>query len=138
MAKERTCIACKTNYTYCPNCSRADSLKEAWHTEFCSKDCKVLWHTATGYNANIISKEEAKKIISDLNLKNKEQYVACLQRDLDNIMIEKKPAPAVQKTVKATVAPKAAKTSVVEKTETIIAPKKAEIVHEVVNKTEEK
>lgn len=136
MAKERKCIACGTCYSYCPNCSKADSLKEAWYADFCSADCKNLWHTATGYNMGIISKDEAAKIISGLNLKNKSQYSTCLQKDLDNI-IGKKTTPAVQKAAKAPVAPKATKAPVVEKTEKTIVPEKAEASSEVVNKTEE-
>jgi len=117
MKKNRKCICCNTQYTYCPDCGGADRLKESWYSEFCSSECKDLWLTATKFNMQLVTKQEAAKIISDLNLKDKSEYVSCVQRDLKNILAEE-PKPKRTKT--------AAKEPVVKETES----------HEVVNKTE--
>lgn len=88
MRKNRKCICCSTEYSYCPDCNGVDKLKPSWHTEFCSEDCKDLWAAATKFNMDMISKEEAQEIIVNLNLKDKSEYVKCVQRDLDNIFDE--------------------------------------------------
>ena len=61
-------------------------MKPAWYAEFCCEDCKELWLTATKYNMQLVTKEEAAKIISGLTLKDKSEYVDCVQRDLTNIL----------------------------------------------------
>lgn len=88
--RERKCICCSDEYTYCPSCNWADRLKPSWYSEFCGEDCKELWMTATRFNMEMISKEDAKNIISALNLKDKSEYVACVQRDIENILGEKR------------------------------------------------
>lgn len=92
MARERACIACKTKYSYCPDCSRADALKPTWYSEFCSESCMTLWTTLTKFGMNLLSKSEAKEIISATNLKPIDAYVACVQRDYNKVMAaDKKP-----------------------------------------------
>lgn len=88
MRKNRKCICCSTQYCYCPDCGGVDRLKPSWYSEFCGEDCKDLWMAATRFNMKTISKEEAKKIILALNLKDKAEYVECVQKDLDNIVFE--------------------------------------------------
>lgn len=86
----KTCLACRTKYSYCPSCSRIDALKPSWASEFCSATCKDLWFTATRFNMNILTKAEAKSIILELDLKPIDQYAECVQRDFKNIMAEEK------------------------------------------------
>jgi hypothetical protein len=86
----RRCMACSTKYSYCPDCSRADALKPAWYSEFCSEPCKDLWLTLTRYNMSRLSKSEAKEAISSLELKPIDVYVACVQRDYAKVMAEEK------------------------------------------------
>lgn len=88
MVKNKKCLACQKSFSYCPDCSKVDALAPAWRSEFCCEDCKTLWSTATKFNMNKLTKAEAKAIISALELKPAEQYVACIQRDLKNIMSE--------------------------------------------------
>ena len=90
MARERTCIACKTNYNYCPACSRADALKPSWYSEFCSETCMTLWNTLTKYGMELLTKDEAKAIVSDLDIKPIDAYVYCVQRDYAKVMKEEK------------------------------------------------
>ena len=88
--KERKCLSCETSYEYCPNCSRADKLAPAWKAQFCSESCMTLWRTLTKFGMNIITKSEAKSIISDLDLKPINSYVLCVKRDYDKVMADEK------------------------------------------------
>ena len=85
--KNRTCLACSTKYSYCPTCG-TDRNKPSWHSQFCSENCMTLWTTATKFNMEMLTKAEAKEIISELNLKEHSEYVACVQRDLSVILAE--------------------------------------------------
>lgn len=88
MANIRKCFCCSTRYSYCPNCSGADRLKESWYATFCSEDCMTIWTTCTKFNMGRLTKSEAKEIISALTLKPTSEYVPCVQRDLGVIMKE--------------------------------------------------
>ena len=88
--KNRKCLCCSTSYSYCPDCSRVDALKESWYVEFCSSECKDLWKTLTRFGMGRLTKSEAKETISNLNLKPIESYVACVQRDYKKVMVEEK------------------------------------------------
>lgn len=88
MKKNRTCICCETQYSYCPNCGGTDRLKPSWYSEFCSEECKDIWDAATRYNMQLMSKQEAKSALSKYDLADVSKYVACVQRDLANILVE--------------------------------------------------
>lgn len=90
MVKNRKCLSCGTQFKYCPDCSRADALKPAWASQFCSESCATLWSTLTKFGMDRLTKSEAKSIISDLDLKSVESYSACVQRDLAKVMTEEK------------------------------------------------
>ena len=90
MVKNRKCLSCSTSYSYCPNCAGADRFAPTWKAEFCSESCKDLWLTATKYNMHLLSKDEAKSIISSLELKPIDNYVECVKRDYATIMTEEK------------------------------------------------
>lgn len=94
--KNRTCLCCSTKFSYCPDCSKKDALKPAWASEFCSEDCMTIWTTATKFNLGKLTKSEAKSIISALPLKPVEQYVKCVQRDLD-VILKEEPKPKVKR-----------------------------------------
>ena len=90
MVKNKQCLACGVKYKFCPDCSRADKLAPSWKSQFCSEDCMTLWMTATRYNMSRLTKDEAKEIISSLNLKPIDAYASCVQRDYAKIMFEEK------------------------------------------------
>lgn len=96
MAAKRKCLCCSTKYDFCPDCNRADRFKESWYSEFCSVECKDLWTTATKFNLGKLTKSEAKSIISELPLKPIEQYVKCVQRDLD-VILKEEPKPKAKR-----------------------------------------
>lgn len=155
--KSRKCSACKTSYSYCPDCIGADRLAPAWKSEFCCSECKDLWYTATKFNMGKLTKAEAKTIISALDLKPADQYVACIQRDLQNILAEE-PKPkrgkratlsifdeAIKPEIKAeTKLPEVAAPTVIEEITSVIEPVlteeiaiAADVSHEVVIEKEE-
>lgn len=143
MVKNKKCLACQKSFSYCPDCSKADALKPAWHSEFCSSDCKTLWSTATKFNMGKLTKAEAKAIISALELKPAEQYVSCIQRDLKNIMAEEPKPKRTRKTEPKLPEPVATPATIEEVTSVVepvlteeIAPV-ADVSNEVVNQTEE-
>lgn len=84
--KNRKCLSCSVEYSYCPNCSNSDKLAPSWKAEFCSEDCMTLWKTLTKYGMDRLTKSEAKSIISELELKPIESYVKCVQRDYKLVM----------------------------------------------------
>lgn len=88
----RTCLCCSTRYSYCPSCSGADRFAPTWKAEFCSETCKDLWYTATRYNMQKLTKQEAQDIIKSLPLKSTSEYVACVQRDL-GVILKEDPKP---------------------------------------------
>lgn len=100
MANTCKCFCCSTRYSYCPNCSGADRLKESWYATFCSEDCMTIWTTCTKFNMGRLTKSEAKEIISALTLKPTSEYVPCVQRDLGVIMKED-PKPKRSKRIAA-------------------------------------
>lgn len=97
MVKNRKCLACQTSYSYCPDCSRADKLAPTWKAQFCSEDCMNLWMALTRYNMSDLTKDEAKEIISSLDLKPIDIYVACVQRDYAKVMAEEKKSRKIKK-----------------------------------------
>ena len=87
-AKNKTCLACGTKFSYCPDCSQTDALKPAWASEFCSEDCATIWTTAVKFNLGKLTKPEAKFILSGIALKPMDQYAPCIQRDFNKILAE--------------------------------------------------
>ena len=128
MSSSRKCICCNEKYFYCPSCGK-DRLKPSWYATFCSEDCKDLWQSLSRFNMNKITKAEAKEIISNLNLKPKEEYVACVQRDLENIL---KPKRGKRVEVKPVEAPIVEPVEIEETPVTEII-EEATLSHEVVN-----
>ena len=118
--RDRKCICCQSKYQYCPTCS-TDKTKPTWMTEFCVETCKELWTTATKYNMQMLTKSEAKEIIEGLKLKERSEYVECVQKDLENILGEE-PAVIVEEPTPILVE------------EPVFTPKKKQKSHEVVTK----
>ena len=98
MANTCKCFCCSTRYSYCPNCSGADRLKESWYATFCSEDCMTIWTTCTKFNMGRLTKPEAKEIISTLTLKPASEYAPCVQRDL-GVILKEDPKPRRSKRV---------------------------------------
>lgn len=103
MAKNRKCISCGEKYSYCPTCSRAAALEPSWKSEFCSETCMTLWTILTKYGMEFLSKDEAKEIISNLDLKPIGVYADCVQRDYAKVMAEEKKLRKAHKKIEPVV-----------------------------------
>lgn len=102
-SKNRKCLSCGTKYSYCPSCSRIDALEPSWKSEFCSETCMTLWSTLTKYNMEFLTKDEAKDIVSALDLKSIDVYVSCVQRDYAKVMEEEKKSRKFSKKIEPVV-----------------------------------
>lgn len=102
--KNRQCLACHTRFSFCPDCSGVDRLAPSWRSQFCSESCQILWSTLTKFGMGNLTKQEAKEIISALDLKPIDSYVECVQRDYAKVMAEdKKPRKAKKPTIEIVV-----------------------------------
>ena len=124
MAKyNRQCRTCGSKYNYCPSCSKADALKEPWHSTFCCEDCRTIWKTLTKFSMGLLSKIEAKEILSKIELNPLETYAECVQRGLAKVMTEDEIV---------VVNEAAEEVAIVEQPELAL-----EEIHEIINITEE-
>ena len=114
--RTRECYLCGEKYSYCPTCSQ-DKSKPTWMIEFHEENCKTIFQACTDFNMKFLTKDEAKEVLSKCNLTNKTSFRTSVQNTLTAIFTEEK-KPAAEKVEKKSVAPKAAKTPVVEKTTT--------------------
>ena len=87
MAKKnnRTCIICKTQYYYCPNCG-SDAAKPTWYFIFDGKNCHDIYEVCTQYRDKEISAEDAYKLISKLDLSNIENFSESTRLQIEEIL----------------------------------------------------
>ena len=131
--RERKCLSCSTLYKYCPECSRVDALKPAWASQFCSETCMTLWSTLTKFGMNRLTKSETKSIISELDLKPIDTYVACVQRDYAKVMAEEKKSRRAHRKVEPIIEEVQSEQPIEVAMPAVIEPTE----HEVVNKENE-
>lgn len=85
--RKRECYLCGESYAYCGSCSQ-DRTKPSWMSEFHSENCKTIFDTCTRYNMGMLSKTEAKDVLSACNLTNKANFKSYVIRDLEVIFAE--------------------------------------------------
>ena len=108
MRHARKCYNCGEVYSYCPDCSDYRHLP-AWMETFHSESCKNAFDTCVKFNLGLISKDEAKSLLSACDLTNKANFREDVQRDIKTIFTEEKPveeAPVKEKPVEEKFAPK--------------------------------
>lgn len=69
MSYKRSCLMCGTEYEYCPYC-RQFERQPKWRTLFDREECKNLHDVTSKYLVKDLSKEEAMKKLSSINLKD--------------------------------------------------------------------
>lgn len=99
MKYERKCLCCGTSYSYCNNCYDFRNYP-LWMNSFHNENCKNIFETCTNYNFRLITKEQAKKDLSNYDLSNCANFNACVQRDLNTILAESKPSVEKKDSVK--------------------------------------
>lgn len=70
----RECLLCGTGYYYCHKCS-GDSDKPTWLISFCSEKCKDIYKTAMDVSHDVISKDDAFKILSKYTIEDYENEI---------------------------------------------------------------
>lgn len=86
MAKNnRVCKVCGSEYNFCPTCAGVTAT-EKYRTMFCSKNCRDVFHTISRYFVKDVSKDEAKEILSSLDLSKRNNFNDAVKSDIDEIM----------------------------------------------------
>lgn len=81
----RTCIICKAQYHYCPNCG-ADAGKPTWYFIFDGQNCHDIYEVCTQYRDKEIDAETAYALISKLDLSNMENFVESTRLQIEEII----------------------------------------------------
>lgn len=86
MAKKnnRTCIICKNEYHYCPNCG-ADAGKPTWYFIFDGQNCHDIYEVCTQYRDKEIDAAKAYELISKLDLSKIENFSESTQLQIAEI-----------------------------------------------------
>ena len=87
MANNRICLTCGKAYEYCGSCPSSLNLP-VWKNLFDTENCKTVFETVSDYAQKVITKEVAKKKLSncDISINYKEN----IQKYLDDIVAEQK------------------------------------------------
>lgn len=86
MAKNnRVCKVCGSEYSFCPTCAGVTAT-EKYRTMFCSKNCRDVFHTLSRYIVKDVTKDEAKEILSSLDLSKRNKFSDAIKADIDEIM----------------------------------------------------
>lgn len=95
--KQRTCIVCRSKYSYCPVCGE-DRNKPTWYAVCCSEECHTVLRAIADYTNKVISKEEANGILSQID-KSKLDTMCVYTDSINEIMGKKtkKKASAAEK-----------------------------------------
>lgn len=104
MKYERKCICCGEKYSYCNNCYDFRNLP-LWMNSFHDENCKDIFQICTDYNFKLLTREQAKEMLSKCDLSNRANFSACIQRDLKVILGENKPAVEEQSKKKEAAKP---------------------------------
>ena len=82
----KTCICCQKKYTFCLNCSDFDHLPR-WMAIYHDENCKKISDVVSNYNFNHITKEQAREILDQCDLSNKENFNKMVKETIDEIYI---------------------------------------------------
>lgn len=104
MANNRKCILCKKEYNYCPNCNK-DRNKPTWYRLYCSQACHDIFDILNNYNFKLITKEEAKMLLSKCDLSIVSELNDHYRAEIESLMAEpkkKKEIPTIENPVEQT------------------------------------
>ena len=87
MAKKnnRVCKTCGESYSFCPTCAGVTAT-EKYRTMFCSKNCRDVFHTLSKYTIGVVTKDEAKEVLSSLDLSKQGKFSEQIKTDVEEIM----------------------------------------------------
>lgn len=85
----RKCICCGKEYDYCPHCGDYKN-QPRWKMNYDDIGCYTAFQTATDYLAGVISKDDAKTALSEVELANRKKFIESVAKIVDEILDEKK------------------------------------------------
>lgn len=65
--KNRVCMICREQYSYCPSCSE-DSGKPLWMTLFCCEDCHTVYEVLNDYGFGKLSARDAFDLLKGVDM----------------------------------------------------------------------
>ena len=74
---DRKCIICCKEYKFCGHCSDQDRKHETWRYNYCSEQCRNIFH---------ILSLNAKKMLSQNDLSNLESFREDFKKQIQDIM----------------------------------------------------
>lgn len=83
----KKCVTCGKEYSYCPGCKRAD-IENMWKNIYCSENCRKIFRLMTDYCSGHVTKEEAKQVLLECDLSNKEHFKPSIAKRIDEIFAE--------------------------------------------------
>lgn len=96
MARMRKCHLCGKEYKYCNTCEE-DKYAPVWKSTFHSENCAKIFKCAVDFGVSLITKEEAKSILLECDLTDKESFREDVQNAISEIMKEQDPEPEDKK-----------------------------------------
>lgn len=84
-----TCIICGKKYHLCISCERTKATWKKWKIITDSENCYNIYNVVNDYNFNKISKEEARNLLEQLDLKEVSTFNENVQELIKDIMAEK-------------------------------------------------
>lgn len=106
----RTCVVCGAVYNYCPSCA-SDKTKPRWMATYDKESCRTIMNAIANWKANILSGEDAYKIIKDIKV---DKLTPQLKEYYDELMSKYKPR---QEYIATEICEKAIKDKNIVKTE---------------------
>ena len=81
----KKCLLCGTEFKFCPTCQQKSSA-DAWKNIFDSENCRKIFHVACDFAQKAIDANEAKKILSECDLSNKDSFKSDIKAFVNEII----------------------------------------------------
>lgn len=81
----RTCIICKKQYYFCPNC-HTDADKPTWYFIFDGENCHDIYEICTQYRDNVIDAKTAYEKMSKCDISDMDNYADSTKEQIKEIM----------------------------------------------------
>lgn len=88
--KNATCIICGKDYHLCIACERNKSNWKPWKALTDTENCYEIYKVLNDYGFNKISKEEARNLLSKLDLSNVDTFKESVKTKIKEIMKTKR------------------------------------------------
>ena len=104
MSKQRKCVFCGKEYSYCPHCGTNSS--PGWMMNFDSIECRDIYNVLAGYNMGLSSADDVKAELDKYHITDYSVFSKKIQDKLMEIVSKKKEESKVESTVEKESKPK--------------------------------